>query len=308
MFEAMDEGKMTTAYCVGENPAQSEADSLRTVKRLSGLDHLVVQDIFLTRTAKLADVVFPAAANWCESEGTVTNSERRVQRVRKALDPPGQARDDISIISELARRMGHDWPATDAEGIWDELRSLSPIHAGMSYARLEELHGIQWPCYSEDRLEPPYLHGRLWNTDPAERGAPAPFAAIRHSPPVDLLDEEFPLRLTTGRRLSGYNTGVQSGQIATPLLGKGSIEVSREDARRLGLSPGDSVRVTSRRASLVAPVVIEPGLRPGLAFMTAHFPDEVDTNSLTIEATDPLSGTAEYKATAIRIDKVGRAV
>jgi anaerobic selenocysteine-containing dehydrogenase len=122
---------------------------------------------------------------------------------------------------------------------------------------------------------------------------------------VDVLDEEFPLRLTTGRRLSGYNTGVQSSQIATPLLGNGSIEVSREDARRLGLSPGESVRVTSRRASLVAPVVIEPGLRPGLAFMTAHFPDEVDTNSLTIEATDPLSGTAEYKATAIRIDKVG---
>jgi predicted molibdopterin-dependent oxidoreductase YjgC len=305
MLEAMDEGKMTTAYCVGENPAQSEADSLRTVKRLSGLDHLVVQDIFLTRTAQLADVVLPAAANWCESEGTVTNSERRVQRVRKALDPPGQARDDITIITELARHMGHDWPATDAEGIWDELRSLSPIHAGMSYARLEELHGIQWPCYSEDRLEPPYLHGRLWNTDPVERGAPAPFAAIRHSPPVDLLDEEFPLRLTTGRRLSAYNTGVQSGQIATPLLGSGSIEVSREDARRLGLSAGDSVRVTSRRASLVAPVVIEPGLRAGLAFMTAHFPDEVDTNSLTIEATDPLSGTAEYKATAIRIDKVG---
>ena len=122
-----------------------------------------MQDIFLTKTAELADVVLPASASWCESEGTVTNSERRVQRVRKALDPPGQARDDIEIICELAARLGHDWGSPTAEEVWDELRSLSPMHAGMSYARLEELGGIQWPCFDEKHPGEPFLHGRLWD-------------------------------------------------------------------------------------------------------------------------------------------------
>jgi predicted molibdopterin-dependent oxidoreductase YjgC len=307
MLEAMDRRELTTAYCVGENPAQSEADSGHTVKRLSDLDHLVVQDIFLTKTAQLADVVLPASAAWCETEGTVTNSERRVQRVRKALDPPGQARDDITIISDLARRLGHDWSASSAEEIWEEVRSLAPIFAGMSYPRLEELKGIQWPCFEEDRLEPPYLHGRLWETDPARRGAPAPFGIVEHRLPVDVLDEDYPLRLTTGRRLDGYNTGVQSGGLFAPTRRKEAIDLSPEDARRLGLSAGEMVRVTSRRASLTAPVAVDPALRPGLAFMTPHSPDEVDTNSLTIEATDPISGTAEYKATAIRVEKVSAA-
>jgi predicted molibdopterin-dependent oxidoreductase YjgC len=304
MFEAMDRRELTAVYCVGENPVQSEADSARTVKRLSDLDHLVVQDIFLTKTAQLADVVLPASAAWCESDGTVTNSERRVQLVRKALDPPGLARDDIAIISDLAGRLGHQWEATTAETIWNEVRSLSPMHAGMSYRRLEELHGIQWPCFSEDRLEPPYLHGRLWETDPERRGAPAPFGIVEHRLPVDVLDDDFPLRLTTGRRLDSYNTGVQSGGYSSPLRRQEAIELSPEDARRLGLVPGDKVRVSSRRSSVVAPVAVDPALRPGLAFMTPHFPDEVDTNSLTIEATDPIAGTAEYKATAIRIDKM----
>jgi formate dehydrogenase major subunit len=304
MLEAMDRRELTTAYCVGENPAQSEADSLHTVKRLSDLDHLVVQDIFLTKTAQLADVVLPASAAWCETEGTVTNSERRVQRVRKALDPPGSARDDIAIICDLARRLGHDWGLPSAEQIWEEVRSLAPIFAGMSYRRLEELKGIQWPCFAEDRLEPPYLHGRLWETDPARRGARAPFGIVEHRLPVDTLNEDYPLRLTTGRRLDSYNTGVQSGGFSSPGRRKEAIELSPEDARRLGLTPGEIVRVSSRRASLTAPVAVDPALRPGLAFMTPHFPDEVDTNSLTIEATDPIAGTAEYKATAIRVEKI----
>ncbi|GLY82040.1 formate dehydrogenase subunit alpha [Actinoallomurus iriomotensis] len=304
MLEAMDRRELTTAYCVGENPAQSEADSGRTVERLGDLDHLVVQDIFLTRTARLADVVLPASAAWCESEGTVTNSERRVQRVRKALDPPGAARDDIAIISDLARRLGHDWGAPSAEEIWDEVRSLAPIFAGMSYRRLEELQGVQWPCFTEDRLEPPYLHGRLWAADPERRGTPAPFGIPRHRLPVDVLDEEFPLRLTTGRRLDSYNTGVQSGGLAFPARREEAIELSPEDAERLGLAPGELARVSSRRASVTAPVAVDPALRPGLAFMTPHFPDRVDTNSLTIEATDPIAGTAEYKATAIRVERL----
>ncbi len=141
MFEAMDRGDLRTLYVIGENPAQSEADSNHTVELLRGLDFMVVQDMYLTKTAELADVVLPAAAGWVETEGTVTSSERRVQRVRKALDPPGEARDDIDILCDLARRMGHDWVTPTAEDAWDELRSLSPIHAGMSYRRLEDSVG-----------------------------------------------------------------------------------------------------------------------------------------------------------------------
>ncbi|MEV5409382.1 molybdopterin-dependent oxidoreductase [Thermopolyspora sp. NPDC052614] len=304
MMEGMGDGVVTTAYVIGENPVQSEADSLHTIKRMSMLDHLVVQDIFLTKTAQMADVVLPAAAAWCESEGTFTNSERRVQRVRKALVPPGEARDDIEILCEIARRLGHDWHYPTAEEVWNELRSLSPDHKGMSYERLERLQGIQWPCPSEDSLEPPYMHGRLWETDPVKRGRPAPFAALRHSPPVDVLDDEYPIRLTTGRRLDSYNTGVQSSGFNSPLRKGETLDLCPEDADKLGVVAGELVKVTSRRASVIAPVNIDPGLRPGLAFMTFHFPDEVDTNSLTIEATDPIAGTAEYKATAIRVDKL----
>jgi len=137
MFHAMERGELRTLYVIGENPAQSEADVQRARRLLAGLDFLVVQDIVMTKTAELADVVLPGTASWCEAEGTVTNSERRVQRVRKALDPPGDARDDTWILSELARRLGYDWGHPTAEEIWDELRSLSPIHRGMTYARLE---------------------------------------------------------------------------------------------------------------------------------------------------------------------------
>ena len=149
MFEAMEHGKLRTLYVIGENPMQSEADGTRTRRLLEGLDHIVVQDIFLTKTAEIADVVLPASASWCESEGTVTSSERRVQRVRKALNPPGDARDDIEILCDLARRLGHDWGTPTAEDVWNELRRLSPWHGGMSYARLEALDGLQWPCPDE---------------------------------------------------------------------------------------------------------------------------------------------------------------
>jgi len=304
MFEAMEHGEMTALYVIGENPAQSEAESEHAIGLLGNLDHLVVQDIFLTRTAQLASVVLPASAAWCEAEGTVTNSERRVQRVRAALEPPDGARDDIEIIVEIARRLGQDWTYTSSEAVWDELRSLSPLHAGMSYRRLEELGGIQWPCPSEDRLEPSWLHGRLWAEDPAERGRPAPFSVVVDEPPVDQVDAEFPLRLTTGRRLDSYNTGVQSGGFASPLRFGETIDLSPEDAERLAIEPGEQVRVTSRRGTLIAPARIDPALRPGLVFMTMHFPDEIDTNTLTIEAIDPKSGTAEFKASAVRVEKL----
>jgi predicted molibdopterin-dependent oxidoreductase YjgC len=303
MFDGMERGELRTLYVLGENPAQSEADSTRAHGLLEGLDFLVAQDILMTRTCEMADVVLPSSASWCESAGgTVTNSERRVQLMRKAIDPPGEARDDQWIICELARRLGHDWGQPTPEQVWDELRSLSPMHRGMSYARLEALGGIQWPCPSEDHPGSPFLHGRLW-AEPVE-GPRAPFSVTPWSPPVDELDDDFPIRLTTGRRLDSYNTGVQSGLYPSPLRRGETLDLSPADAQRLDVQPGERVRVSSRRGSLEAPVRLDPGLRPGLAFMTFHFPDEIDVNVLTVDATDPKSGTAEFKATAIRVEKV----
>jgi predicted molibdopterin-dependent oxidoreductase YjgC len=303
MFDAMERGDLRTLYVIGENPVQSEADQERAKSLLSTRDFMVVQDIFLTKTAELADVVLPAAASWAESEGTVTNSERRVQRVRRALDPPGDARDDLWIICELARRMGATWPATDAEGLWNELRTLSPVHAGMSYARLEAEGGLQWPCYDETHPGELFLHSRLWE-DPLP-GSRVPFVPVEHDPPVDKLDDDFPIRLTTGRRLDSYNTGVQSGGYRSPLRRGESLDISPEDAAAYGLVDGERVRVVSRRGQVEAPVRLDPSLRPGLTFMTLHFQDDVAVNLLTIDATDPKSGTAEFKATAIRIEKLG---
>jgi formate dehydrogenase major subunit len=304
MFEAMERGELRTLYVMGENPAQSEADSKKALELLEGLDFLIAQDILFTRTCEMADVVLPATASWCEVEGgTVTNSERRVQLMRKALDPPGDARDDHWIITELARRLGHDWGHPTLEEAWDELRSLSPMHRGMSYGRLQELGGIRWPCPTEDHPGSPFLHGRLWE-DPPAQGPLAPFSVTPWVPPVDVLDDEFPIRLTTGRRLDSFNTGVQSNLFNSPLRRGETIDLCPEDATTLGVEPGDVVQVSSRRGSIEAPVRLDPGLRPGLAFMTFHFPDEVDVNVLTIDATDPKSGTAEFKATAVRVEKI----
>jgi predicted molibdopterin-dependent oxidoreductase YjgC len=303
MFEAMERGDLRTLYVLGENPAQSEADSKKALELLGGLDFLLAQDILMTKTCEMADVVLPASASWCEVDGgTVTNSERRVQLMHKALDPPGEARDDHWIISELARRLGHDWGHPTLEEAWDELRSLSPMHRGMSYERLEALGGMQWPVPSEDHPGSPFLHGRLWEMP--RGGPPAPFSATPWAPPVDQLDAEFPIRLTTGRRLDSYNTGVQSERFSSPLRRGETIDLHPEDAARLGVEPGEVVQVSSRRGSIEAPVRLDPNLRPGLAFMTFHFPDQIDVNVLTIDAVDPKSGTAEFKATAVRVEKL----
>jgi formate dehydrogenase major subunit len=304
MFKAMERGDLTSVYCIGENPASSEADANHAKKLLANLDTLIVQDIFMTKTAEMADVVLPAANSAFESDGTVTNSERRVQRVRKALDPPGQAMDDIWIIAQLAKRLGTDWGEVTPFDAWEELRTLSPMHAGMSWKRLDELGGIQWPCPSEDHPGTLFLHARLWEEDPEKRGTPAPFSVTVHEPPVDELTEEFPLRLTTGRRLDSYNTGVQTSGYASPMRRGETIDVSPEELERLGLAEGEVVRVSSRRGSLEVPVRVDRGLRLGLVFMTLHFPEQVETNVLTIDATDPKSGTAEFKAAAVRIDRL----
>ena len=301
MFDAMERGELTTLYVLGENPIDSEADRHRAVKLMSGLEFLVVQDLFYTKTAELAHVILPGSAGWCETEGTVTSSERRVQRVRAAVPLPDGVCDDMEIIYELAKRFGRDWGKPHAEAIWNELRSLSPMHAGMSYKRLEELGGIQWPCYDESHPGELYLHSRLWR-EPLI-GPRAPFSVVEFEPPVDELNEEYPIRLTTGRHLDSYNTGVQSRHFPSPLRRAATLDLSPEDGQRYKVSEGEQVRVSSRRGSVLAPVRFDPGLRPGLAFLAVHFHDEIATNDLTIDAVDPKSGTSEFKATAIRIEK-----
>ena len=301
MFNAMERGELKTLYVLGENPADSEADRHRTLKLMGGLEFMVAQDLFYTKTAELAHVVLPAAAGWCETEGTVTSSERRVQRVRRAITPPAGTRDDMEIIFELARRMGHDWGTPNSENIWNEMRKLSPMHGGMSYKRLEEMGGIQWPCYDESHPGEMFLHGRLWS-DPLI-GPRAPFSPVEFEPPVDQLDERYPIRLTTGRRLDSYNSGVQSEKFPSPLRRSEALDLSPEDGQRYHVQDGEKVRVVSRRGSVIAPVRFDPGLRPGLAFLTPHFHEQVATNELTIDAFDVKSGTSEFKATAIRIEK-----
>ena len=301
MLHAMWARQLTALYVIGENPAQSDADATHVEEALDWLDHLVVQEIFLTKTAEYAHVVLPAAATWCEGEGTVTNSERRVQRVRKAVEPPPGVRDELWIISEIANRLGHDWGTPTAESVWNEFRVVAPHFAGgMSYARLEALGGIQWPCPDESHPGETFLHGRLWQVPCG--GRPAPFSVVHHDPPVEQPDDEYPLLLTTGRRLESYNTGVQTSAYDSPLHYGETLDISPEDAARFSVAEGTTVSVISRRGRVTAPVRIDTALRAGMVFMTLHFPDDVATNRLTIDVSDPKSGTAEFKACAVRIE------
>ncbi len=307
MFEAMARGDMTAAYVIGENPADSEAHIDHARKLLAGLDCLVVQDIFMTRTAEMADVVFPASVAWAETDGTVTSSERRVQRTRPAVVPPGEAWHDIDILAALATRMEVDLTdhgcAITPEALWNELRELSPMHAGMSYARLEAEGGLQWPCPSLDHPGTPFLHGWLWEPDLGGR-APAPFSIVEHEGPNEALTDEFPLRLTTGRSLDSFNTGVQSNGFTSPIRYGDELDINPADARSLGLADGDRVNVSSARGAVEMSVRFQPDIPQGLTFTTYHFPGLVDVNKLTNDAWDKRSGTSEFKAASIRIDKI----
>jgi predicted molibdopterin-dependent oxidoreductase YjgC len=301
MFAAMETDDFHALFVIGENPVQSDADTHHVKHLMEGLEHLVVFDIFMTKTAELAHVVLPSVAGWCESEGTVVNSERRVQRIRKALDPPGDARQETWVISEIAKRLGVDWGHPESEEIWDEVRGLAGhMFGGMSYERLEREKGLQWPCPDESHPGTLFLHERLW-TEPLE-GPRAPFTVVAHELAVERPDAEYPFILTTGRRLSDYNTGVQTGGFDSPLRRSESVDMHPDDALRLGFTDGQRVRISSRRGSVVAPVHFDAKLKLGLVFMTFHFQDDVSVNVLTINASDPKAGTAEFKACAVNVE------
>ena len=304
MFEAMGDGRLGALYVVGENPAQSEADATQALERLGRLELLIVQDIVLTRTAQLADVVLPATASWCEAEGTVTNSERRVQRVRKAVDGPLGARDDADILCAIAARLGHPFPAVGAEAIWDELRTLSPIHRGMSYERLERLGGIQWPCFDEHSLTPSFLHGRLWAEDPNARGTAAAFTVVEDEGPIEALDDDVPAAAhhRPSPRLVQHG-GTEHGAVLAIATGRDGRSVGgRCPTAGRGRSRGGAGRLPSWDRRGTGPH------RPRTP-RRAHVHDDALSRRRGHQSPDhrrhrSASGTAEFKAAAVRIEKL----
>ena len=296
-IEKMLKGDIRAVYIMGENTAVSDPNVRKTRQALEGVEFLIVQDIFLTETAQMADVVLPAAS-FAEMDGTFTNTERRVQRVRKAVDPPGRAKPDWVILSELATRLGFPMLYDHPSQIWDELARNTPILSGISYDRIE-LQGIQWPCPTPDHPGTQYLHKEAFVS---EKGY---FQSITHEPLADPPDEVYPLVLTTGRRRSTYHTGTQTRRAIgfDALVPHEWLEVSPEDADELKLTNGEEVDVVSRRGRIRVPVKVTDRSPSGLVFMSFHFPGSVLTNLLTTDAYDPITETPEFKACAVRIEK-----
>lgn len=303
---AMDQmlrGRIRGVYIMGENTVISDPNTNHAQKALEAADFIVVQDIFMTDTAKLADVVLPAAS-FAESDGTFTNSERRVQRVRPAIRPVGESRTDVDILLELMKRFGIDERSTSAAEVWDEMRKLAPILGGITYERLDSEGGLQWPCPTEDHPGTPFLH-----EDQMDSGQPGYFAPVDHIPPAEPTDSEFPLILTTGRRRSTYHTGTQTGRATgfDLLVPSEFAEINPHDADQLELVDGDIVTVSSRRGSVEVPVMITERSPHGTIFMTFAFPELTQTNRLTSDAYDFITETPEFKACAVRVEKVALA-
>jgi formate dehydrogenase alpha subunit len=290
-------------FVMGEDILLSEPNVAALEKALNEeLDFLVCQEIFLNETTRFADVILPAAC-FAEKDGLFTNSDRRVQRVRKAVEPPGDARADWRILCDLARAAGYPMPGyTSPAEIYAEMASLAPKFAGISHARIEAAKaGVQWPCPDAEHPGTGTLHagGPL-------RGK-ALFKAVSYRPSEELPDSEYPLLLSTGRTLYHYNAGTQtrrdSGTAAKQR--RNFVEMHRKDARRLGLSHGDRARVVSRRGEVEAEVCVSPRMRPGCVWMPLHF-RESRANLLTNDAGDTVTGTAEYKVCAVRVEAMLR--
>lgn len=283
-------------YIMGENPMLSDADVHHVEKNLLALDFLVVQDIFLTETAKLADVVLPSAC-FAEKEGTFTNTERKVLRVRKALDAPGEALDDYRIITEISRRMGYEMEYADASAIMDEIRNLTPSYAGISYDRIED-EGLVWPCPTLDHPGTPILH-----TQKFTRGEGV-FFPIEYQPSAELPDQDYPFVLTTGRVHQHYHTGTMTrkGGALNRLYPEALAEINVEDAKALNVMDGDYINIVSRRGSLTIKAVVGEITDRGVAFVPFHF-YEAAVNELTNGALDPVSKIPELKVCAVRIEK-----
>lgn len=296
MMEGAADGRIKAMYIMGENPVLSDPDSDHVVHALEKLEFLVVQDIFLTETAALADVVLPAAS-FAEKDGTFSNTERRVQRVRQAIDPVGNAKADWQIICDVASAMGYPMQYASASDIFDEIASLTPSYAGISYARLEQ-GGIQWPCPSADHPGTPYLH-----KDKFVRGL-GKFNPVEYIPPAEQPDQEYPFVLSTGRRHFHYHTGTMTQRTGAleVYYGDEYLEINPLDATNLGLIDGDKVIVKSRRGQVEVKARVTNMVPQGLVFTSFHFP-EVAINKLTNPARDPVAKIPELKVCAVKVEK-----
>lgn len=299
MMKTLGEG-IRGLYVMGEDIVLSEPNTAKIEQGMNAVDFVVVQDIFLNETCRFADVVLPAAC-FAEKDGVFTNSDRRVQRVRKAVEPPGEAKADWEIICELARAVGYPMPDYAHPGeIYAEMAALSPKFAGISHGRIETEGGLQWPCETPDHPGTPTLHG-----DGPLKGT-AGFQPVQYRPSLELADDEWPLVLSTGRTLYHYNAATQTRRDSGPVLKQPEnfVELHPRDARRLGVEDGVLVRVVSRRGAVEARAVVTRKMRRGCIWMPLHFAENM-ANQLTNDQGDPVTGTAEYKVCAARIERLG---
>jgi formate dehydrogenase alpha subunit len=298
MIIGAEKGDLKALYIIGENPMVSEPDLNHEKKTLENLDFMVVQDIFMTETAKLADVVLPAVS-FAEKNGTFTNTERRVQRITKAIEPLEEAHPDWKIIAELATEMGYEMAYESAEDIFSEMRMVTPSYAGMSYERIAEEGGLQWPCPAKDHPGTQYLHKGKF-----VRGKGL-FHAVEFIPPVELPDQEFPLLLSTGRVLYHYHTGTMTrkDEGLNFRYPNAYVEMNPADTFELGIEEKEIVRVSSRRGDINIAVKVTRRSPKGLVFIPFHF-IEAPANRLTNPAFDPIAKIPEYKVCAVRVEKI----
>jgi formate dehydrogenase alpha subunit len=289
-------GSIRALYVMGENPLVSDPDIGHLRHALEKLDFLVVQDIFLTETARLADVVLPAAS-FAEKDGTFTNTERRVQRVRAATEPPGEAKGDWEIVAAVATAMGHPLMYGSAAEIMAEIHRVTPSYASITYDRLEAC-GLHWPCPTPEHPGTPILHTREFT-----RGKGL-FSPVEYHPPAEEPDAEYPLRLTTGRSLWQYHTGTMTRRAPglEALAPRSWLEIAPADARALGIADGDTVTVASRRGSVETAAKVTAGIREGTVFMPFHYAESA-VNLLTNTATDPVAKIPELKVCAVRVER-----
>ena len=298
VFPAAIQGKIKGLYICGEDPVVSDADTTHIIKALESLDFLVIQDLFLTKSAAYADVVLPAVS-YAEKEGTFTNTERRVQRVRRAVTLDGDMRTDIDIITDLMNAMGYPQKRLSSAEVMDEIASLTPSYAGISHTRLDTGESLQWPCIGKDHPGTPIMHA-----NGPVRGR-ALFYPAKFNPAAELPDEDYPLILTTGRILYQYNAAAMTGRAPglNEIAGEGFIEINYKDADRLSIKNGEKVRVSSRRGSITAAARVGRKISEGETWMPFHFPDS-PVNYLTNAALDDFARIPEYKVCAVRVEKL----
>jgi len=298
IVDAVVEDKVKALYLLGENPVLSEANASHTEKAFEKAEFVVCQDIFLTESAQLADVVFPAAS-FAEKDGTFTNTERKVQRVRKAIKTVGDSKPDWWIVCEIARRMGaKGFDFENAEAIFTEISSVTPSYGGISYERIEE-EGLQWPCPTADHPGTPFLHKEKFVL-PSGKGK---FVPIAYRESAELPDDEYPLLLTTDRSLYHYHTSTMTMRVSglKTLNDRELLKIHPDDAAKYGISHGQKVTAISRRGRVEVEADVTDIIQPGVVSMTFHFP-EVRTNLLTNNAIDPVAKIPETKVCAIRLE------